>query len=450
VRRYKPYPKYKESGVEWLGEVPEHWKTTKLKYHANIYNGNSISDNQKSNYENQENTTSTPYISTKDIDADYFTIKYNNGLRIPNHIRSSFKIAKATSTLICIEGGSAGKKLAYLDCDVCFVNKLACITSLKSLNAKFLNYFSHTSLFKYEFKLITTGLIPGVSISELKDILLLLPPLQEQQAIADYLDRDTAKIDTLIDKQRRLIELLKEKRQALISHAVTKGLDPNVKMKDSGVEWLGEVPEHWEVMKLKFIAHTQPSNIDKKSKENEANVLLCNYTDVYKNDYITNNMEFMKATATYEQIKKFKLDVGDVIITKDSEGPEDIAIAAYVQETQPNLVCGYHLTQIKPRHCNGAYLFRAFNSNGIHDQFKVAANGITRYGLSVYGIDNAYFPVPPFKEQNQIANYLDTQTQKIDTLIEKANQAITLLEERRTALISAAVTGKIDVREVEQ
>jgi len=219
---------------------------------------------------------------------------------------------------------------------------------------------------------------------------------------------------------------------------------PYPKYKESGVEWLGEVPEHWDVMKLKFIAHTQPSNIDKKSKENEANVLLCNYTDVYKNDYITNNMEFMKATATYEQIKKFKLDVGDVIITKDSEGPEDIAIAAYVQETQPNLVCGYHLTQIKPRNCNGAYLFRAFNSNGIHDQFKVAANGITRYGLSVYSIDNAYFPLPPKREQTAIANFLDRETAKIDTLIDKQRRLIELLGEKRQALISHAVTKGLD------
>ncbi len=214
--------------------------------------------------------------------------------------------------------------------------------------------------------------------------------------------------------------------------------------KDSNVEWLGEIPEHWKTKKLKFIAYAKPSNVDKKSKEGERSVLLCNYTDVYYNDFITNEIDFMKATATDEQIKKFTLEVDDVIITKDSEGPEDIAIATCVKEVQDNLVCGYHLTHIKPTGCNGRYLFRAFNSDGIHDQFKVAANGITRYGIGVYGIDNAWFPIPPLEEQQTIASYLDTATAKIDTLIEKQTKLIQLLKEKRQAVISTAVTRGID------
>ena len=255
--KYKPYPNYRDSGVDWLGEIPEEWEATKLKYHTSIYNGNSISDNQKSNYENQDESISMPYISTKDLDAKYFTVEYNNGLGIPSQNKSLFKVAKASSTLVCIEGGSAGKKLAYLKNDVCFVNKLACVESLKTLDSKYTNYFIHSSLFKYSFELATTGLIPGVSISELKDILSLYPPLQEQKAIANYLDSATAKIDTLIEKQTKLIELLKEKRQAVISTAVTRGLDNTVAMKDSGVEWLGEIPEHWDVKKLKNSARIQ-------------------------------------------------------------------------------------------------------------------------------------------------------------------------------------------------
>ncbi len=219
---------------------------------------------------------------------------------------------------------------------------------------------------------------------------------------------------------------------------------PYSKYRESGVEWLGEMPGHWEVKKLKYIAHTQPSNIDKKSKDDEPDVLLCNYTDVYYNDFITNDMDFMKATATYDQINKFKLDVGDVIITKDSEGPEDIAMAAYVKETQDNLVCGYHLTLIKPTGSDGAYLFRAINSAGIHDQFKVAANGITRYGLSVYGIDNALLLLPSPKEQTTIASFLDHETAKIDTLIDKQQRLIALLKEKRQAVISHAVTKGLD------
>ncbi len=216
---------------------------------------------------------------------------------------------------------------------------------------------------------------------------------------------------------------------------------PYPEYKESGVEWLGEVPEQWEVMKLKYIAHSQPSNIDKKSKDGEPDVLLCNYTDVYYNDFITNEIDFMKATATYDQINKFRLDVGDVIITKDSEGSEDIAIAAYVKETQDNLVCGYHLTLIKPTECVGSYLFRAINSTGLHDQFKVAANGITRYGLSVYGINNVLLPVPSSKEQTTIANFLERETTKIDILISKQERLIELLQEK---IISVAMDEQIN------
>ncbi|MCH9741072.1 MAG: restriction endonuclease subunit S [Epsilonproteobacteria bacterium] len=219
---------------------------------------------------------------------------------------------------------------------------------------------------------------------------------------------------------------------------------PYPKYKESGVAWLGEVPEGWEVKRLKHIAKVNLSNVDKKSKDGEKEVLLCNYTDVYYNDFITSDMSFMKATAKDEQIKKFTLEAGDVIITKDSEGAEDIAISTYVPETLKGVICGYHLAQIKPRNFNGNYFFRAFNSSGIHDQFKISANGITRYAVGKDGISNAFFPVPSKEEQTQISNYLTQETKKIDTLIKKQQTLIELLKKKRQALISHAVTKGLD------
>jgi len=219
---------------------------------------------------------------------------------------------------------------------------------------------------------------------------------------------------------------------------------PYPKYKKSGVEWLGDVPEGWKVKRLKHIAKVNLSNVDKKSKDNEQPILLCNYTDVYYNDFITSDLSFMKATAKDEQIKKFSLEAGDVIITKDSEGAEDIAISTYIPETLKGVICGYHLAQIKPKNFNGNYLFRAFNSNGIHDQFKISANGITRYAVGKDAISNAFFPVPKQKEQKQISIYLDQKTQKIDTLIKKQQTLIKLLKEKRQALISHAVTKGLD------
>ena len=214
--------------------------------------------------------------------------------------------------------------------------------------------------------------------------------------------------------------------------------------KSSDSPWLGDVPAHWGVKKLKFLAVVQPSNVDKKTVEGEEPVLLCNYTDVYKNEYIDSRLEFMQATATEDEIKKFSVDVGDVIVTKDSETPDDIAVPACIAEKIEGLLCGYHLTQIKPIDLDGRFLFRLFQSKGFNAQFTVAANGVTRFGLPQYAIANAYSPIPPLSEQKSIARFLDFKTAQIDALIAKKQALLTKLAEKRTALISHAVTKGLD------
>lgn len=214
--------------------------------------------------------------------------------------------------------------------------------------------------------------------------------------------------------------------------------------KESGVEWLGEVPRHWKIKKLKFVAVVQPSNVDKKTEDNEEPVLLCNYTDVYKNEFIDSSLEFMKATATKTEIERFSVDVGDVIVTKDSESPDDISVPACVVEKVDGLICGYHLTQIKGRDIDGKYLFRLFQSLGFSAQFVVAANGVTRFGLPQYAISNAFTSIPPETEQQTIARFLDHKTAQIDALIAKKQTLLEKLAEKRTALISHAVTKGLD------
>lgn len=221
-------------------------------------------------------------------------------------------------------------------------------------------------------------------------------------------------------------------------------MKPYPKYKDSGVGWIGEIPHQWEVNKLKFIANANPSNIDKKSKEDEKEILLCNYVDVYKNDFIDQHLTFMKATATDEQISKFILEKNDVIATKDSESPDDIGNPALVKEKLQNVVCGYHLTHIKPIKVNGQFLFRYLQSRYMQSYFEVSANGITRYGLGVDKFNSALILNPPLEEQQQISNFLDHKTHQIDTLIEKKKRLIDLLKEERTAVINEAVTKGLD------
>lgn len=225
-------------------------------------------------------------------------------------------------------------------------------------------------------------------------------------------------------------------------------LKPYPANKDSSVNWLGDVPAHWEVRRLRDIADVRFSNVDKHSKHHETAVRLCNYSDVYHNDRIRSNMEFMRATATDDEIDKFELATGDVLITKDSETWNDIGVPALVESTVPSLVCGYHLALVRPKAAatSGEFLSAALSSPDIATQLHVCANGVTRFGLSQNAIKSTRLPVPPLPEQTAIAGFLDYAIDQIDRYILVKEKLIALLEEQKQALVHDAVTGRIDVR----
>ena len=225
-------------------------------------------------------------------------------------------------------------------------------------------------------------------------------------------------------------------------------LTPYPAYKDSGVPWLGEVPVHWEVQRLRNVAGMRVSNVDKHAKEGETSVRLCNYVDVYKNDYISKQMGFMKATANNEEIERFRLERDDVLITKDSETWDDIGVPALVTEPAPDLISGYHLALLRPRSDKvaGAYLLRALQSKGLAYQFHIEAKGVTRYGLSHAGIKSVWLSLPPLPEQTAIVRFLDHTDRRIRRYIRAKQKLIALLEEQKQAIIHQAVTGQIDVR----
>lgn len=234
--------------------------------------------------------------------------------------------------------------------------------------------------------------------------------------------------------------------------------------KASGMPSIGDVPEHWRVFRIRNVCKLLVSNVDKNSIDDEIPVRLCNYVDVYKNDRITGRIAFMRATATQDEIDRFRPRVGDVIITKDSEDWRDIGVPALVAYEAPDLVCGYHLALMRPRSdlVRGAYLFRVLQSQPVAYQFQVSANGVTRYGLSHGAIKGVSIPLPPMEEQDAIVRVLN----HVDRLIEKyagvgafigkqanavfkrglAGRGVALLGEYRTRLIADVVTGKLDVR----
>lgn len=288
--------------------------------------------------------------------------------------------------------------------------------------------------------------MPRTDVYDILNAQIPITSYQEQTQIVNFLDRKTEQIDELIRIKERRIELLQEQRTALINQTVTKGLDPNVEIKPSGVEWIGEIPAHWEIKRLKHVAKILPSNVDKHIYPDEIQVRLCNYTDVYYNDYITVDTVLKKGSCKEREFTKFVLRKGDVIITKDSETPDDIGVPTFVKDNLDNVVCGYHLTLIRPYACLGEFIFRFIQSDRTRRYFELESNGITRYGLGKPSIENLLLPIPTDSEQQQIANFLDRKTEQIDDLIATEHQKIKLLKEYRQSLISEAVTGKIDVR----
>ncbi|MEB7446659.1 restriction endonuclease subunit S [Arthrobacter koreensis] len=216
--------------------------------------------------------------------------------------------------------------------------------------------------------------------------------------------------------------------------------------KDSGVKWLGSIPAGWSVAPIKHVADLRTSNVDKKSYEGEKPVLLCNYTDVYYNDSIRADMDFMPATASESQIAAFTLRAGDTLITKDSETSDDIGLAAYVPESLDEVVCGYHLAVYRPRDVRyGAFIKRFFDSKYAKSLLDVSAQGVTRVGLGQSALKNLLLPVPPVEEAVAIASYLDHETAEIDAFIADQEDLIELLIERRSATITQAVTKGLNL-----
>ncbi len=435
------YDSYKPSGVKWLGEIPSHWEMISTKYIAKLYTGNSLNDASKEKY-SLFSDDSYPYIASKDISLGTGTVDYDNGLYIPKD-ESFFEIAPKNSFLLCIEGGSAGRKKAFLDRNCCFVNKLCCFDSV--LNPKYHYYFIQGDYFRTMFNCSLQGMIGGVSVSALKNFYTIVPPLEEQTAIANYLDTATAKIDAAIAQQQKMIDLLNERKQIIINRAVTKGLNPNAKMKDSGVEWIGEVPEHWEIRKLGTIGSTINGVSHDSSYFGEGEPFV-SYSDVYKNYSLPKLVSGLAKSSMQERLI-FSVEKGDVFFTRTSETAEEIGFTSTCLETIPNAVFAGFLIRFRPQAGLldpnfSMYYFRA----NIHRSFFVKEmNLVIRASLSQQLLRGLPVLLPPLQEQCDISNYLKREINEIDLCLNSKMKQISLLQERKQIIINEVVTGKVRV-----
>jgi len=319
-------------------------------------------------------------------------------------------------------------------------------------NSAYYSYLFRTAAYMREVNKFSRGIVSDrnrLYWDEFKQMPSLLPPRAEQDQIVAFLRVQDAHIARFIKAKRELIRLLTEQKLRIIDHAVTRGLDASVALKPSGIEWLGDVPGHWDIALLKHIADVRFSGVDKYSHDGETPVRLCNYTDVYKNDRITGDMDLMRATATVAEIARLTLKAGDVIITKDSESPDDIGVPAWVPEDMPGVLCAYHLGLLRPEpeRVMGEFLFRAIGSALIAQQFHVLATGVTRFALGKHDVKNAVIALPPVEEQKTICKWIADECKPLEEAIQRAEEEIKLIREYRDRLIADVVTGQIDVRD---
>ncbi|MBX7224140.1 MAG: restriction endonuclease subunit S, partial [Blastocatellia bacterium] len=409
------HSEYKDCGVEWPEEVPKYWKILKLRRCLFVAEG-------------QVNPEYSPYKEMV--------------LIAPNHIESN------TGKIILLEtaeeqGAESGKYLCQegdvIYCKIRPALRKVCIAPqdclcsadmyplrpLKLLFNRFLFWFLLSEQFSTRAILESDRVaMPKINRESLKELSIAFPPIEEQTSIAAFLDFETASLSALIAEQERLIELLKEKRQAVISHAVTKGLDPDVPMKDSGIEWLGEVPEHWEVKRLKFLCKVQTGDKDTV------------------NAVVDGAYPFFVRSQTIEKIDTFTFDCEAVLTAGDGVGVGKVF--HYVDGKFDFHQRVYMMNQF--RFVTGKFFFWYLAST-FH---KVALEGGAKSTVDSLRMPlflNFAFALPPKLEQEQIICFIECETAKIDELIAEAHRAIELLKERRSALISAAVTGQIDVRD---
>ena len=339
----KTYEKYKDSGIEWIGKIPESWQIKVAKKNFSLVNGSTPESAIESYWEDGQILWATP--------TDLSSIE--NG-EISNTERKITKEGyESCGTTIVNEGAlilatrAPIGNVSLVKMALCFNQGCKALEKIKDIDTKYVYYY----LKSYEDVLISRGkgtTFMELSTKELANFDILIPTKSEQQKISNYLDDKTLKIDKVVKNKIAQIDLLKEYEQIAINEAVIRGIDPNTKLKDSGIEWIGKIPKTWNVGKMKYITDLKFSNVNKKREIGEREVLACNYIDVYKNKYITSKINFMKITATEEEINKFSIKKGDILATKDSEEAEDIAIPSFVLDEFSNVVCGYHLAMIRP------------------------------------------------------------------------------------------------------
>lgn len=443
MAKYQKYAEYKDSGVEWLGEIPSHWTSIAIKFLAKEKNSLFLDGDWIESKDISEN--GIRYITTGNVGEGFYKEQGMGYITETTFKKLSCTEVFPNDILISRLNVPIGRACLMPDLESRVVTSVDNVIFRPDSEyyKNFLVYlFTSKDYFRHTENVARGATMQRISRGLLGNIRVVIPSKEEQIKIANFLDHETAKIDNLIEKQQQLIQLLKEKRQAVISHAVTKGLNPNVPMKDSGVEWLGEVPEHWIVKRLKHISPKIGVGlvINPSTYTREDGVYFIFGGDVKEYGFDLKKTRHISKKDS-DNLLPSRLNHRDLVSVRVGYP----GITAVVTEELDGANCA-SIIVIRRGSYNSDWLCAAMNIWVGRQQVDLASYGAAQKQFNVADAIEFIFPVPPLNEQNEIASFVENTRNNFDNLSQKAQLQIELLKERRTALISAAVTGKIDVR----
>ncbi|MCH7826459.1 MAG: restriction endonuclease subunit S [Bacteroidetes bacterium] len=412
------YKKYKPSGIQWIGDIPEYWDLLRLKYISDIVTGD------KDTVDRDDNGEYPFFVRSKKIER-ISTFSFNG------------------EAILTAGDGDIGKIFHYITGKFDFHQRVYKISNFKGIIGKFLFYFMQSNFYYEVIRISAKSTVDSLRLPMLQNFYSLIPNNHEQTAIANYLDKKTAQIDELISKKEQLLRLYEEEKTAIINQAVTKGLDTKVKLKDSRIEWLGEIPEHWVIRRLATIGKFSKGKGIPRSELKEDGCPAILYGDIYtkyniKVDIILNHISYDTA------LSSIKIQNGILMFTGSGETKEDIG-KCIVYLGYGDVYAGGDVIIFKQKQCDSLFLSYSLNSHAsVYQKARTSKGEII---IHIYSSDlrDLVLVLPEIEEQVSIVKYIKTETARIDAKSEKTKKLIELLKEYRTALISEAVTGKIKV-----
>lgn len=422
------YPVYKSSGVDWIGKIPAHWETRKLKH---LF------------YEKRK----TSNTNLKCGSISFGKVIEKDDEKIPEATKASYQEVLKGDFLINplnLNYDLISLRIALAGIDVVVSSGYIVLRNSTKIDLSYYKWLLHRYDVAY-MKLLGSGVRQTINFGDIADSLLIFPPLEEQTRIAQFLDRKTAQIDKAIAQKERLIELLKERRQILIHNAVTKGLNPNAKMKDSGVEWIGEVPEHWEVKRIKHVADKfmYGTSVDCNDLTEGTPVLR-----IPNVDDLTFNLNDLKyASLTPAETEKYLLKENDILVIRTNGNPELVGKSAMFKGSEKFMFASY-LIRLKPKShfIIPGFLIRLMNSFLVRGALTLSARtSVGNYNLNTQSLGDCFIPYPPQEEQKGIMDFIENQSSRMNDSLLLQQDSILKLKEYKASLINSAVTGKIKI-----